>query len=101
MVALQSTIVETEIIKIIDEVNCNILNVDHTVDCHYAPGDMGISSQVLITIMGRVGSILNVSIPEDCYIFFDKKLQRQLTIKEAAQKLINEAKTNGNEQLNV
>ncbi|WP_273210097.1 hypothetical protein [Runella zeae] len=88
-------IVELELIKLIDEINKNVLQSEIEVDATFCPGDTGISSQIILTIISRVSSILEITIPDDCYIFYDKKEHRQLTIKEAAQKLIEKAK-NGN-----
>lgn len=88
---LKQSEVEAELVKIIDEVNKNISTVETDVDADCIPGHIGISSQILITIMGRVSNALEVVIPDDCYIFYDKKTNRQLTIREAAKKLIEKS----------
>ena len=88
MVALDSWVVEDELIKLIDEINKNILGIEIDIDKKCCPAEIGISSQILITIMSRVGNTLDVKIPNDCYIFHDKKSGKQLSIEEAAQKLI-------------
>ena len=89
---LNPSVVEAELVKIIDEVNKSISTDEVDVDTNCIPGNIGISSQILITIMGRVGNALGITIPDDCYIFYDKKNNRQLSIKEAAQKIIEKAK---------
>lgn len=90
MVALKVDLVENEITKAIEEIN-SILKIDANINISCCPGNIGISSQILVTLMGRLEGILNVKIPDNCYIFHDRKSQKQLTIKEAAQKLIKEA----------
>ena len=87
---LKNPKVEKVIVDAIKEVK-DMLKLDVSIDGDVCPGDIGISSQVLITVMGRVSNILGVSIPDNCYIFHDNETQ-QLSIKEAAQKLINVAK---------
>ncbi|HMK16851.1 MAG TPA: hypothetical protein VK492_01520 [Chitinophagaceae bacterium] len=94
MVNLELTRVEKEITKAIDETT-NMLKIDAAVNEDYCPGIL-IPSQVLVTLMARIGRSLGVMIPDSCYIFHDKKNHQQLSIKEAAKKLIKEAK-NGNE----
>lgn len=93
MVNINHDLVEKEIIKTVEEIN-NILKIEALVNEDFCPGSL-IMSQVLITAMVRIGRILQVTIPDSCYIFHDKKTQKQLTIKEATQKLIKEA-INGN-----
>ena len=90
MATLDPKLVEKEIAKLIIEIN-NTIKIDAVVDEDCSPGSIGISSQILITAMGRIGRTLGVTIPDNCYIFHDKKTQKQLTIKEAAQKLIKVA----------
>ncbi|RCR67524.1 hypothetical protein [Larkinella punicea] len=92
MKSLDPSVVELELVKIVDEVNKNISRLDIDIDTSCCPGDIGISSQILITIMGRVSNNLGITIPDDCYIFHDKDSHKQLSIKEAAQKLIEKAK---------
>jgi hypothetical protein len=90
MVSLDHTIVEDKIAKAIDETK-NMLKINAVVNSDYCPGIL-IPSQVLITLMGRIGRALGVMIPDNCYIFHDKKTHKQLSIREAAQKLIKVAK---------
>jgi len=42
--------------------------------------------------MAKLEDILNISIPENCYIFYEKASNKQLSIKEASLKLIKIAK---------
>ena len=51
----------------------------------------GITSQVLVTVMGRLEKKLDVIIPDECYVFYDKKEKKQLNIKKSAEKLIKNA----------
>lgn len=90
MVQLAHDVVEKEIIKMIEEINNITENLDLIIDKDFCPGNL-MMSQVLITAMVRIGRALKVTIPDNCYIFHDKKTLKQLTIKEATQKLINEA----------
>lgn len=91
MVNINYEIVEQEITSVISEIS-NKLKIEVTIGIDSCPGSIGIKSQILITIMGRLENTLGISIPHNCYIFHDKKTKRQLSIKEAAQKLIKEAK---------
>lgn len=85
---LDPSVIEAELVKLVDEVNKRISKIEIDVDASCCPGSIGISSQILITIMGRVGHVLEIDIPDNCYIFHDKKTNKQLNIKEATQKLI-------------
>jgi hypothetical protein len=91
MEKLNPIIVEGELINLILEAK-DKFNIDASISSDARPGSIGISSQVLITIMGRIGHKLGVNIPNSCYIFYDKKERKQLSIKEATQKLIKVAK---------
>lgn len=66
------------------------LKINITVEDNVCPGNF-LASQILVTIMARIGRALEISIPDNCYIFHDKKTKRQLTITEATQKLLKEA----------
>ena len=79
--------VENEIKKIVDELNDKLgLNANVTVNT--CPYDIGISSQVLISVMTKLEDVLKVAIPENCYIFHDKTNNKQLSIRDASLKLI-------------
>ncbi len=94
MANLDSTIVEKEIIKSVDAVRKKF-KIDAVVNGDCSPGGIGIASQVLLNVMRRLEGTLGIAIPHNCYIFHDKKTKRQLTIKEAVEKLIKNA-TDGN-----
>ena len=95
MVNLTAERVEKEITSAINEVKRR-LKISATVDRDVCPGDIGgITSQILLTLIGRISNNLGVTVPNNCYIFHDKATERQLSIKEAAQKLLKAAK-NGN-----
>ncbi|TMU54814.1 hypothetical protein [Flagellimonas algicola] len=88
---LQLEYVENQIKKIVEEINSNLeLNANVTVNT--CPYDIGISSQILISVMAELEDVLEVAIPENCYIFHDKADNRQLSIREASLKLIKIAK---------
>jgi len=92
MVHIDYNVVEGEIIKAV-KVLSSKLNVEAEINSDCSPGTIiGISSQVLITIMGQLEDALDIVIPNECYIFHDKVTHRQLTVKEAANKLIKIAK---------
>lgn len=86
MAEINLSSVEQAIVEIVDEIKRK-LGLDTVIDIDCIPGNL-IRSQVLLTAMGRIGSALGVTIPNNRYIFHDTK-KRQLTIKEAAQKLLN------------
>lgn len=90
---LTSERVEKEITTAINEVKQR-LKISATINVDVCPGDItGMTSQILITVIGRIANSLGVSVPNNCYIFHDKN-SGQLSIKQAAQKLIKAA-TNG------
>jgi hypothetical protein len=65
---------------------------DAKIDKDCKPGIIGIRSQILVNIMGRLEEILEVEIPNNCYIFRDTDGIRELNIREAAEKLQKIAK---------
>ena len=91
--SLNPTLVENQIIKFITEVNKKISKKDISIDGEFCPGAF-IRSQILVNVIGRIARVLDIIIPPSCYIFHDKQLKKQLTIKEAVQKLLKES-TNG------
>jgi hypothetical protein len=91
--ALTTERVEKEITAAINEVKRR-LKISATINVNVCPGNVtGLTSQILVTLIGRIGNNLSVTVPNGCYIFHDKHLG-QLSIKQAAQKLIK-AVTNG------
>lgn len=91
MITLEQNYVESEIIKLVSEISTS-LEIETVVDNICCPSNIGISSQILITVMSRLESALGVVIPKSCYIFLDNKSHTQLNIQEAAKKLIKFAK---------
>jgi hypothetical protein len=90
MAKLENALVEAKLIKVIDEIK-DKFKIKADVDIEFCPENF-ISSQVLVTVTGRIAVALGVTIPENCYIFHDKKTLKKYSIKEAAEKLIKEAK---------
>jgi len=90
MATLTYELVKSEIIRAVTEINENTVQVDTIINEDCSPGNF-IMSQVLLTAMARIGKKLEVKIPLSCYIFHNKKTKEQLTIKQATEKLINEA----------
>jgi len=93
MVAIERKIVEAEIFTAIDEVNRKF-NMSAEITTDFCPGN-SLPSQILVTLMVRIGEKLGVVIPDNCYIFHDGKERKQLSIKEAVSKLLKMGK-NGN-----
>lgn len=87
---IQAT-VEAEIIKAVEDVNKN-LKIGATVNTSCCPGDDGFSSHILLHIMSRLQDTLGIIIPNNVYIFHDKDSHKQLSIEDAAIKLIKLAK---------
>nr|WP_299213867.1 hypothetical protein [uncultured Allomuricauda sp.] len=83
---LQLENIENQIKEIIEEINAETES-SANITANTCPYDIGITSQVLVSVMGTLESILEVEIPANCYIFHDKKSNKQLSIKEAALKL--------------
>lgn len=91
MIDISQELVEEKIIEVIKEI-ADTLEMEVSIDSNSCPGLMpGITSQVLVTVMGRLEKKLNVIIPDECYVFFDKKEKKQLDIKKSAEKLIKNA----------
>ncbi|GAA3984740.1 hypothetical protein GCM10022246_40560 [Pedobacter ginsengiterrae] len=88
MADLDINLVEKEIVKVVQEA-ADLMGVAVKVDAGCAPGSSGISSQVLVTVMCRLEGILDIAIPDNCYIFHDRMSLRQLSIREASEKLWN------------
>lgn len=88
MTNLSIEAVEMEIVKVVQEAATHMgVAIDVNASC--APGISGISSQVLVTVMCRLEGILDITIPDNCYIFHDRTSLRQLTIREASEKLLS------------
>ncbi|MFC4213417.1 hypothetical protein ACFOWA_19650 [Pedobacter lithocola] len=80
--AVEKTMVDT-IQEIADD-----LGIDMNVEINSRPGSAGISSHILVSVMAKLESILDVKIPDNCYIFHDKITLQQLSVREATQKLL-------------
>lgn len=91
MITIAQETVEQEIIKAVEEINTN-LKIGASVNSDCCPGNIGISSQILITIMSRLEDSLGIQIPTNVYIFHDKSSHNQLSIGDAAKKLIKLSK---------
>lgn len=93
MLTLSINTVEEEILKVIKDTS-KLLRLEGEIDENSCPGNIkGLSSIILVTIISQLSSTLNVEIPADCYLFHDKKTKKQLSIVEAAKKLIKESKS--------
>ena len=90
MVALSYDSVEKEIVRSVDEIK-QVFKLKAAFDSETCPGDV-LTSQVLVTVIARLAKKLGVTLPNGCYIFHDKKTKRQLSIKEASEKFLKEAK---------
>ena len=91
MIDVSQELVEEKIIEVIKEI-ADTLEMEVSIDTKSCPGLMpGITSQVLVTVMGRLEKRLDVIIPDECYVFYDKKEKKQLNIKKSAEKLIKNA----------
>jgi len=91
MITIAQETVEQEIIKAVEEINTN-LKIGANINGECCPGNIGISSQILITIMSRLEDSLGIQIPTNVYIFHNKDTQDQLSIQDAAKKLIKLSK---------
>ncbi len=94
MVTLDIETVEKEIIALVNDLNEN-LKIGAAVDQNCCPGTAGFASQILLNVIFELEERLGVVIPNNQYIFHDKATHKQLSITEAAKKLIKVAK-NGN-----
>ena len=89
METLQAELVETEVLNVIREF-CMTLKIDIPIDVEFCPGNL-IKRQVLLTAISTIQDALGVTIPNDCYVFSNKD-NKQLSIKETAQKILTVAK---------
>jgi hypothetical protein len=91
MSSLKTDIVENKLISIILDY-CKILEMDipEKVNADFVPGKY-IKSHVLLTAISDISLVLDIEIPNNCYIFFDSALRKQLSIKETVQKILRVA----------
>jgi hypothetical protein len=93
MVEIQEQIVEDAILKELDKLKgMSTVEPDAVINTDCKPGAIGFRSQVLVTLMGQLEEVLEITIPNNCYIFRDSDGNRELSVKEATQKLIKIAK---------
>lgn len=90
MVEIELGVIEQKIIKVLEVIK-EELETEVAIDSECRPSAF-FKSQVLVTAIGRIAAALDVDIPNNCYPFFDKRLKKQLTIKEAASALHKQAK---------
>ena len=90
MKKLDHEIVEAEIMKAVKDVSI-ILKIGAEINISCNPGNI-FPSHVLLDLTPTLEIALGVTIPLKEYIFFDKSKHKQLSIKEAAEKLIKIAK---------
>jgi acyl carrier protein len=89
MVKLEPSIVEGAIIQELESLK-KMAIVDSKIEITHEsiPALIGVKSLILVDMMGRLEERLNVSIPNNCYIFRSDENIKDLSIKEAAEKLI-------------
>jgi hypothetical protein len=93
MVKIDIQVIEDAIVQEIQKLKeQSIVSAETTIDEDCKPGMVGASSNVLVTITGWLEEVLNVEIPNNCYIFRDSDGIRELNIREAAEKLQKIAK---------
>ncbi len=85
----KKTVVDT-IINVVEDIN-KLLKIGAEINESCIPGNF-FASQVLVDLTPNLEEALGITIPLKEYIFFDKIKHRQLTIKEATEKLIKIAK---------
>tara|TARA_B100000780_G_C21100003_1_gene443862 strand:+ start:1204 stop:1476 length:273 start_codon:yes stop_codon:yes gene_type:complete len=85
---LDTKLVEGHLRVIIEEVSKG-LGLDTTITRNTRPYNEGLTSQILISVMTRLEVALDINIPDNCYIFFEKSTRKQLSITEAANKLVD------------
>ncbi len=89
MIRIELDIIEEKIAIVLEELK-DEFGMEVTIDCECRPGAF-FKSNVLVTAINRVANALEVTIPDNCYIFSDKKECKQLSIKEAALKVRQQA----------
>lgn len=93
MVNIENHIVEDAIIQEIEKLKgLSSVDAEAEISKECKPGVIGVRSQILVDIMGKLEELLEVVIPNNCYIFRDRDGITELTIREAAEKLIKIAK---------
>ena len=93
MNTLQAEQIEKEVIAIITDY-CQILELEvpTSINKNFVPGNF-IKSHVLLAAISDIAVALDVEIPPECYVFFEKSERRQLSIKETVEKILKVAVT--------
>lgn len=89
MITIEAELVEKEIIAVVTEI-CEALQIDGIIDRECCPGTF-IKSQVLLDSICNIEDALGIVIPVEYYVFSEKN-NRQLSIKETAEKILKVAK---------
>ena len=89
MLKIELDVIEEKIAKVLEELK-DELETEVTINGECRPGAF-FKSNVLVTAINRVANVLEVIIPDNCYIFFDKKEHKQLSVREAALKVREKA----------
>ena len=93
MVKIELHIIEDAILQEIEQLKgMSGVDTETEINKECKPGQIGIRSQILVTIMGQLEDVLGVEIPANCYIFRDSDGIRELNVREAAEKLQKIAK---------
>ena len=91
MEALELEKIEQDVIDIVKEI-CDKHNIDKDVTAEFCPGNYIMSIVLVSVAIPTIEVKTGLNIPVDCYIFYDKKKNEQLSIKNAVQKLLKVAK---------
>lgn len=89
MLKIDLDLIEEKITKVLVELR-DEFGTDIMLNSECRPG-VFFKSNVLVTAINRVANALDVTIPNNCYIFSDKRECKQLSIKEAALKVREKA----------
>jgi hypothetical protein len=93
MVDIECQVIEEVILQELNTLKgMSSVDTEATIDKDCKPGVIGFRSQVLVSIMGQLEELLEIVIPNNCYIFRDTDGVRELTVKEASEKLKKIAK---------
>lgn len=90
MLEINNKVIEDAIIEEVKKLRgLSTVDADAKIDKNCEPGLIGVRSHVLVDVMGILEEILQIVIPDNCYIFRENR--KELSIKEAAVKLKNKA----------
>lgn len=89
MVSIDQHIVEEAIIHEIESLKgLSNISTETEITKECKPGIIGVRSQILVDIMGKLEELLDIVIPNNCYIFRERDGVTELSISQAAEKLI-------------